>query len=179
LDTQEVEHLKSNDRLLLKALYNRYREAFLNFGRNFGAEEALAKDVYQEAFLVLRKKALQGKLDNVQSSLKSYFFGIGKYMLIDALKKESKTVSMENPLQLADDTATEIELEPRLELTKEQQLLHSFFKKLGKKCQLVLTLFYYRGLTIEEIVEQTDYGNANTVKAQKSRCMKSLKQMMS
>ena len=86
---------------------------------------------------------------------------------------------MENPLQVVkEDGVTEIPVEPPTVLTEQQQRLRTFFKKLGKKCQLVLTLFYYRGLTIEEIVEHTDYGNANTVKAQKSRCLKTLKEFV-
>ncbi len=178
MDLTQLEHLKSDDRLKLKALYNNYRGAFLNFGKSLGADDSLILDVYQEAFLALRKKAIQGKLENVQSSLKSYLFGIGKYMLFDALKRESKTITMENPLHVVNEAVEGIEIEPSSELTKEQRLLRTFFVKLGKKCQLVLTLFYYRGLTIEEIVEQTEYGNANTVKAQKSRCLKTLKQMM-
>ncbi len=178
MDLTQLEHLKSDDRLKLKALYNNYRGAFLNFGKSLGADDSLILDVYQEAFLALRKKAIQGKLENMQGSLKSYLFGIGKYMLFDALKRESKTIAMENPLHVVNEAVEGIEIEPSSELTKEQRLLRTFFVKLGKKCQLVLTLFYYRGLTIEEIVEQTEYGNANTVKAQKSRCLKTLKQMM-
>lgn len=178
MDIEQVEHLKSDDRLKIKALYNAYRDSFMNYGKTFGAEESLLLDVYQEAFLALRKQAIQGKLKGVRSSLKTYLFGIGKYMLFDALKKESKTITLENPLHVVDEVVEEIQIEQSSELTKEQRLLRTFFVKLGKKCQMVLTLFYYRGLTIEEIVEQAGYENANTVKAQKSRCLKSLKQLM-
>lgn len=178
MDLAQVEDLKSDDRLRLKALYNNYRDAYLHFGKGLGAPEAMILEVYQDAFLALRKKAIQGKLDGVQSSLKTYLFGIGKFMLFDALKKEGKTVSMENPLQLVEEKVEEIPINENPELTKQQQLLRTFFVKLGIKCQQVLTLYYYRGLTIEEIVVKTDYGNANTVKAQKSRCLKTLKQMM-
>ena len=178
MEIEQVEHLKSDDRLELKALYNSYRDAFLNFGKGFGAPEPIVLDVYQEAFLALRKKAIRGKLNNIEGSLKSYLFGIGKHMLFDAIKKESKTIKMENPLLIVTENEEEISLESTPELTESQKKLHTFFAKLGKKCQLVLTLFYYRGLTIEEIVAQTNYGNANTVKAHKSRCLKTLKQLM-
>ncbi len=178
MDIEKVNHLKSTDRLKLKALYNMYRNAFLNFGKTYGLDEASLCDIYQEAFLALRKQAIRGKLDNLNSSLKSYLFGIGKHMIFDTLKKTEKTVVLENPLRVVSDEIEEIKIDPVPALTKEQQLLRTFFKKLGKKCQMVLTLFYYRGLSIEEIVQLTDYENANTVKAQKSRCLKTLKQMI-
>jgi RNA polymerase sigma factor (sigma-70 family) len=178
MDTEKVNHLKSTDRLQLKALYNMYRDAFLNFGKSYGLDEASICDIYQEAFLALRKQAIRGKLDNLNSSLKSYLFGIGKHMIFDTLKKKQATVVLENPMSVVSEEIEEIEIDPAPALTKEQKILRVFFKKLGKKCQKVLTLFYYRGLSIEDIVELTDYENANTVKAQKSRCLKALKQMI-
>ena len=178
MDTEQIEYLKSDDRLKIKSLYDMYRDSFMNFGRTYGAGQDLLSDVYQEAFLALRKRAIQGKLDHVKGDLKSYLYGIGKFMLIDELKKESRTVRMDHPLRIVEEDVEEITVETSAELTEEQKLLYQFFQKLGKKCQRVLTLFYYRGLTIEEIVAQTAYGNANTVKAQKSRCLRSLKQMI-
>ncbi|WP_394748086.1 RNA polymerase sigma factor [Spongiimicrobium salis] len=178
MDSKEVNTLKSDDRLELKALYNAYRTPFLNFGKKYGLDETALCDVYQEAFLALRKQAIKGKLEEVQSNLKTYLFGIGKFKIYDALKKEGKTVSYEGNLHLVTEEVEEIQVDDAVELTEQQQVLRRFFVQLGKKCQLVLTLFYYRGLTIEEIVEQAGYENANTVKAQKSRCLKSLKQLM-
>lgn len=62
------------------------------------------------------------------------------------------------------------------DLTREQRLLKEHFKGLGAKCQELLTLFYYRGYTIQEIMEKGDYNSENVVKAAKSRCMKTLKE---
>src|SRR5690606_36626853 len=68
-----------------------------------------------------------------------------------------------------------IELEQE-ELTIEQVLLKKHFSTLGKKCQELLTLFYYRGYTIKDIIETSDYTSENVVKSAKSRCMKTLKE---
>ncbi|MGK0414378.1 MAG: putative DNA-binding protein YlxM (UPF0122 family) [Polaribacter sp.] len=57
-------------------------------------------------------------------------------------------------------------------------MLRAHFKKLGKKCQEVLTLFYSRGLSIDEIVEHSDYTDGSVVRSQKSRCLKTLKDMI-
>jgi DNA-directed RNA polymerase specialized sigma24 family protein len=42
----------------------------------------------------------------------------------------------------------------------------------------VLKLFYYNGFTLEEIQQHLNYGNYNTVKSQKSRCLKNLKDLI-
>ena len=60
-------------------------------------------------------------------------------------------------------------------LNKNQKLLEKAFSSLGKRCKEILTLFYYRGYSIEEIVEALQYENKNVVKSQKSRCVKQIK----
>ena len=178
MDYHAIEDLRSDDRLKLKALYNRYRAEFLGFGKRFNLDQDALADVYQEAFLALRKRAINGKLYDIQSSLKTYLFGIGKYMIFDVLKEKKRNVSFESNLHLVGDDIPEIELDPMPPLTQEQLLLRKYFKDLGEKCRQVLTLFYYRGLNIKEIAQVAGYGNANVVKAQKSRCLKTLRQLI-
>ncbi len=178
MDKEEVEILKSDDRLRLKAMYNGYRAEFLGFGKRYGLDQDALADVYQEAFLALRKRAILGKLDVVDSSMKTYLFGIGKFKIYDELKKKQMKVPYEANLHVADQDIPEILLNDIRPLTQEQILLRKYFKQLGEKCRQVLTLFYYRGLNIKEIAEQAGYSNINVVKAQKSRCLKTLKQLI-
>lgn len=176
MDNQVVEDLKSDDRLKLKALYNQYRAEFLGFGKRYNLDQEALADVYQEAFLALRKQAIKGRLYSVNSSMKTYLFGIGKYMIFDVLKEKNRNVKLEPNLHLAGGEIGEIELGHSPSLTQEQLLLRKYFKELGEKCKQVLTLFYYRGLSIAEIVKLTGYENSNVVKAHKSRCLKTLRQ---
>lgn len=163
----------------IQELYTSHRSAFLNFGKKYGLDYDDLVDIYQEAFIALRNHALSGKLSTVKSSLKTYLFGIGKFMIFDLLKEKNKTTALDtNTLSAYMDIEsihTEIEND---ELTLEQQILRTHFKKLGKKCKEMLTLFYSRGLTIDEIVEFTDYANGSVVRSQKSRCLKTLKEMI-
>ena len=64
------------------------------------------------------------------------------------------------------------------ELTEEQEQLRKAFKVLGQKCKDVLTLFYYRGFDLEEIKNSLNYTNKDVVKSQKSRCLKTLRNMI-
>jgi RNA polymerase sigma-70 factor (ECF subfamily) len=61
-------------------------------------------------------------------------------------------------------------------ISTEQKLLTKHFKNLSESCQEILRLFYYRGLTVQEIVDGTHYKDRNTVKSHKSRCLKGLKE---
>ena len=160
-------------------LYNIYREEFLNFGKKFGLDYDDLVDIYQESFIALRKHALNGNLETVKSSLKTYLFGIGKFMIFDLLKERKKTVLYDSAIHNANDTIEMIPFKKEIiELTREQNLLLDNFKKLGKKCQKLLTLFYSGGLTIDEIVGCTNYSNSSVVRSQKSRCIRVLKQLI-
>ena len=177
MDKNDVQDLQSEDRLKLKAIYNQYRAEFLGFGRRYNLDQDALSDVYQEAFLALRKRALHGKLDEVQSSIKTYLFGIGKFKIYDALKKKQLEVPYESKLHSVGEEIQWIEIDKEPPLTEKQTLLRKYLKELGEKCRQVLTMYYYRGLNIKEIAEQAGYGNENVVKAQKSRCLKTLRQL--
>ncbi len=179
MEKNYIDYLINSDQKEVSKLYNANRVIFLNFGKKYGLSYDDLCDIYQEAFIALRKHALNGKLDAVNSSMKTYLFGIGKFMIFNLLKEKKKTTEYK-PSKLGihdtiDLVTTEIE---EVELTHEQVLLHTYFKKLGKKCQEMLTLFYSRGLSIDEIVEHTDYTDGSVVRSQKSRCLKTLKDMI-
>src|SRR5690606_41265434 len=42
-------------------------------------------------------------------------------------------------------------------LTHEQELLQKHFESLGEQCKKILTLFYYRGFTIQEIMRSEEH----------------------
>ena len=59
-----------------------------------------------------------------------------------------------------------------------QRQLQIAFKSLGSQCKTLLNLFYLRGFTLDEIVEELNYNSKDVAKSQKSRCLKSLKKII-
>ncbi len=169
--------LKKGPNQALEKIYTAYRSSFLQYAKKYGLDDDSLIDVYQDAFIALREHAINGKLDHIKSSVKTYLFSIGKYKIYDLLKKQKTTLSYENNKDFLNSSEL-IDVFEEPKLTTEQRLLRKHFKQLGKRCQEVLTLFYYRGLTIEEIAENQGYENKNVVKSQKSRCLKSLKEFI-
>jgi len=178
MEEDVIQVLKSDDRLLLKGVYTTYRIPFISFGKRYGLNDDDLADIYQESFLALRKQAINGRLNSVQCSLKTYLFGIGKFKIFDLLKEKKQKVPYDSQLHKIDEEIEGIQLNTEMSLTTEQKLLHKHFEKLGEKCKQVLTLFYYRGLSNKEIANQAGYEKDNVVKSQKSRCLKQLKEMI-
>jgi len=174
---EELLTLKKGPNQGLEKIYNEYRNSFLQFAKKYDLDHDTLIDIYQDAFIALREHAINGKLDSIKSSVKTYLFSIGKYMIFDQLKKQKQTLSYENSIGHKESAEIE-EVFEEPQLTAEQRLLQQHFKNLGKRCQEMLTLFYYRGLTIDEITESLGYESKNVVKSQKSRCLKSLKELI-
>ncbi len=174
-----VEALKKKDSNTLKAFYISNKDAFMRFAKKYPIDESTVNDIYQDAIIALRENAINGKLDTLKSELKTYLFTIGKYMIYKKLKQEKNIHLVEDTNQfdsLQNGTAFSVDLVQ--ELTSEQKQLRIAFKSLGMKCKEILTLFYYRGFDLEEITNELNYNNKDVVKSQKSRCLKSLKDMI-
>lgn len=174
-EQQLIQLLKETDKDVLRRLYQEYRSSFLSFAQKFCSSTDDIVDAYQDAIIVLQEKAIKGDLDELRCTLKTYLFGIGKYILYDKMRKQKKIVSSMK-LEQEDYDYNAIALDFLEDQPNELQLqLQRAFATLGKKCKEVLTLFYYRGYTIEEICQKLQYDNKNVVKSQKSRCIKQLK----
>jgi len=173
-----LEELRSGSEKVLRKVYEENREKFLNWARRYHLSDEENIDIYQDAYVIFYDNVTSGKVESFTSSISTYLFGIGKYLIFDRMKKNKKKVSSEFDLSIVgeeDEVVSSLEIENE-ELTTEQQLLRKYFGTLGKQCQELLTLFYYRGFTINEIMAYAAYNTENVVKAAKSRCMKNLRE---
>ena len=171
-----LEDLRKGSEKTLRKVYEENRGKFLNFARRYNLSEDENIDIYQDTYVIFYDNVMSGKIKSFTSSISTYLFSIGKHLIFDQMRKNKKTVGDNYDLSLvgdADEQVSSLEIE-RPELTNEQVLLQKHFNALGAKCQELLSLFYYRGFTIQEIMEAENYNSENVVKAAKSRCMKTL-----
>lgn len=169
--------LKKDDKSVLKSIYLEHKSTFLGFAKTYNINSEDALDIYQDAIIALRENALKGHLDILKSELKTYLFSIGKYMFYKRLKENKKmdlVYSMEETNDFEELKTTDIDYN----FNTRQRQLQKAFKSLGPQCQALLNLFYMRGFTLDEIVEELNYNNKDVAKSQKSRCLKSLKKLI-
>lgn len=165
------DQLRSGDERAFEWVYKEYKEGFLAFSKSYRINSDELIDIYQDATIALFQNFVEKQLELDKSSVKTYLYGIGKHLILKAAKQGAKMIRLDG----SQEEVSEIEIDEHDESERSQQLA-SAFKKLGEKCQEVIELFYYRGFSIKEIVDATDYKDENTVKSQKSRCMKGLRE---
>ena len=178
-DEQLIVQLKKRDHNALKNVYLDYKTAFLKFMSRYNANVDVLEDIFQDALIVLYENAQAGKLDALKSTLKTYLFGTGKFMLFKHFRDGKREVPTEETYIF--DQYEEAIIEDVYEdegLNVYQKQLVANFKKLGEKCREILELFYLKGMKLDEITQTQGYDNKDVAKSQKSRCLKSLKQLI-
>lgn len=166
--------LKQRDDKTVAEIYQEYRNGFLMFARRYDLEEQIILDVYQDAIIALCENAEKGHLDDLKSSLKTYLFSIGKYMIFARLK-EKKSLSAYEDIDNFNFEWEEYKDEENKDAIKK---MRASLSEMGNKCQEILKLFYYQEKNLDEITGIMKYDNKDVTKSQKSRCIKQLKELI-
>jgi len=178
-DEQLIAQLKQRDKKALATIYMEYKTEFFKFASRYNAKNELLEDVYQDALIVLYENAMVGKLDHLKSSVKTYLFGTGKFMLFKHFRDSKKEIiADEDYIFDKYETAVMEDVFDDEGPNEYQRQLVTNFKKLGEKCREILELFYVQGMKLDEIRIEQGYENKDVVKSQKSRCLKSLKNLI-
>ncbi|WP_430409785.1 RNA polymerase sigma factor [Kordia sp.] len=171
-DAELQDLLRSDDKKALETIYMKHKSEFLNYAKKYGLDTYNALDIYQDAIIAMHHNFVSSQLVITSSSIKTYLFGIGKFKILKKLKEEKTFLSVE----IEEEMYTEISIEEPVP-SERSIMLSQNLDKISESCKKVLELFYYRNLTIDEIVQLTDYTDGNTVRSHKSRCLKRLKSL--
>ena len=170
-----IQRIKSGDEASLVEIYKQHRPAFLQWAQHsYRVDEEKAADAFQDAVVCLYRNIMQGKLQTLTSSLKTYLFAIGKNVI---RKKTQQPVALETEeLWMVEN----LHAEPidQFATNDRQQLVARLMETIGEPCKSILELFYFRGFSMEAIAERLKYKNENVVKTQKLRCLTNLKNMV-
>ncbi len=158
----------------IDTFYVQYREDFFAYAKRHAVSIEDIQDIYQDAVIALYENVHQGRLKEMTSSVKTYLFSIGKYLMLNKIRKAKRTQYLDD--QELMDVTSEME-SSHIELTDKQEVMLDMFKELSEGCQEILHLYFYRRFSIEAIVHHLGYKNENTVKAHKSRCQKKLREL--
>ena len=134
--------------------YESFRIHFMNMGLKLGYEEDEINDFINQFYLDLLEKNVNSKdIVNPRAYLSVAF----KRKLIDHYRKNGKS-----QLISAEDIINEIQI-PSIQETMEQvqanteliAKIREAYKKLPARCQKVMDLKFYKGLSAEQIARQT------------------------
>ena len=172
-NTDYIEGLLNNDRKVLELIYANYSERVKNHIVKNGGTVDDAKDVFQEALMIIYNKAQTPDFE-LTSQFFTYLFGICRFVWDRKRKKKSNnymTIPSENGYIDNEDIEKDI-------LTRERYKVYEYnLKQLGEFCQQLLISFF-KGENMETIAQKFNLKNAHTARNRKYRCQKELEKLI-
>ena len=166
----------SIDESTLQKIYaENYDKTFRFIMTNSGnAEEA--KDVYQEAFLVLWQKLRSGEIDmQDRSHINAFLFRVARNKWIDHLRsKEFNARSYLN--DSTQETLEEPDNEKHKEWENQVDQVALWIQKLKPDCRKLLRGFYFDRMSMRSLAKHFLIDEASA-KNKKYRCMEKLKKL--
>ena len=161
-----------------------YQSRTLSYLRNtFSLSKEDCEDVYQEASIVLYRAAVDGKLDNLTSSLYTYFIGICNNKAHEQLRENWKAqiVYLEDYSVEANGEKYNVLLnkaEKLLDLidrdekraNERDRVVSDMVQQLPPPCDKLLWLFYRDALSMKVIAQMFNYASESVAKVTKHRC---------
>jgi RNA polymerase sigma factor (sigma-70 family) len=163
--------LAQNDKKAIETIYrdNYNMVQSLVVTNNGSADDA--KDVFQEAMMVLYEKARSGTFE-LNCLLKTYVYSVCRRLWLKKLLQQSR-FSLND---VSDETvAVEEDLEEHERKNLEFEMMEKAMGNLGEPCKSLLEAFYLQRRNMQEISSSFGYTNADNAKNQKYKCLMRLK----
>jgi RNA polymerase sigma factor (sigma-70 family) len=176
-DEEIIRGIKDHDERYSTILYNKHRDYCIKYickKHKSYIDENLAMDIYQDSVIVMYQNILNGRFElRSNTKMQTYITEICIRQALNQLRSNGKVKLKYEPL---DNIDQQIGIDDPSEHLEKTTIILQELKKMDQQCYDILRLYYFLDKTMENIAVELNYSNANTVKAQKYRCQKYLKE---
>jgi RNA polymerase sigma factor (sigma-70 family) len=172
----QLSKIKNGDEQFLKRLYETKRPGFVSwFQKTYTLSRQQSIDLFQKTFSIFYFNVKDGKIVTLKSTIETYIFGIGKILVKEDFRRESRLTSLDEipDVQLADYSIFRDE-----QKTHEQSLVDKILQALEEPCKSLLTMYYFNNYSLAHIAEILGYKNQGVVKKKKCLCLKSVRSLL-
>lgn len=162
-DSEIIEKIKRGDETALDYLYKKnYRMMVKMIIKNNGSEDE-AKDIYQEALIVLWQKVLSEDF-LLSSKISTFLYSICQNLWRKELERKKR---------LSNEESEQSEI---LDIDKKEriEIINRCIQELGETCRKILTYYYFDKLSMTDIADKMGFANSDTAKTKKYKCKKEL-----
>jgi RNA polymerase sigma factor (sigma-70 family) len=169
-----LEGLAANDRQSVETLYRQHYKMVQSLIINNQGTADDARDIFQEAIIVLYEKARSGSFE-LNCQIKTYLYSVSRRLWLKRLQQLQKFIpdvgSMEETVPVED------EVEAQEQRNMEYSMMEKAMLNLGEPCRSLLEAFYLQKKNMTEIAASFGYTNADNAKNQKYKCLMRLKKI--
>jgi RNA polymerase sigma factor (sigma-70 family) len=169
-----LQGLARNDSKSVEAIYreNYNMVQALIINNNGSADEA--KDIFQEAMIVLYEKVRSGSFE-LNCQIKTYVYSVSRRLWLKRLQqlnRYSPPVEGMDPTVPVDD-----EIDAHDQRNQEFEMMNKAITSLGEPCKSLLEAYYLQKRNMQDIASSFGYTNADNAKNQKYKCLIRLKKI--
>ncbi len=165
-----VEGIVKGDDTVIKYIYKSFFTSIFNFIKLNNGNKEDAEDIFQEAIIIIYKKAITGNFQ-LTSSFHTYLYAVCRNLWLKQLKKrsvgEKGLEDTEHYVAITDDLEEIIQHREKFVLFREK------FEALGEDCKKVLRMFFERR-SMQEICDEMGYSSVQYAKKRKFNCKEHL-----
>jgi RNA polymerase sigma factor (sigma-70 family) len=176
-DQKIIELLRTGESgLALNSLYKHF-PMIRKLIRSNGGNTKDAEDIFQEALIILIRKA-KDKDFRLTAQLSTYLFSVCRFLWKDQLKRlNNAQITYGVVTGQPGDAATylteseEASLYTEVEKENRAKLAEKVLQELKDRCREILLFFYQDRLSLKDIATRMGYNSENTAKNQKYKCL--------
>ncbi|MEI6946570.1 sigma-70 family RNA polymerase sigma factor [Paraflavisolibacter sp. H34] len=166
--------LAANDRKAIETIYKEnYKMVQAFILKNNGTADD-AKDIFQEAMIVLYEKARSESFE-LNCQIATFLYSVCRRLWLKRLMHQQRFVVYDDPEQELVSTGVDMEEHERqnAEFTQMEKAMNS----MGEPCKSLLEAFYLQKKSMQEIASLFGYTNSENAKSQKYKCLMRLKKL--
>lgn len=169
-----LEGLAKNDRQAIETIYKQHYNMVQSLIINNNGSVDDARDIFQEAMIVLYEKAKSGTFE-LNCLLKTYLYSVCRRLWLKKLQQQQKMVPDINGLE--EMIPVEEEIDQHGQRTAAYQMMEKAMMNLGEPCRSLIDAFYLQKKSMTDIASFFGYTNADNAKNQKYKCLMRLKKL--
>lgn len=160
-----------------KAVETIYKENFnmvqaLIINNNGSADDA--KDIFQEAIIVLYEKVRSGSFE-LNCQIKTFVYSVSRRLWLKRLQQQNRYADPGDSMEQV--VAVEEDLEAHEQRNNEFEMMERAINNLGEPCKSLLEAYYLQKQNMQAIAARFGYTNADNAKNQKYKCLNRLKKI--
>ncbi len=169
-----INGLARNDRKAIETLYQMNFGMVQSFIINNNGTADDARDIFQEAMILLYEKARGGNFE-LTSKIKTYVYSVCRRLWLKRLQQLQR---FGTPVEsLEEIVPVEEELEEQDRRNEAFGVMEKAMSHIGEPCKSLLEAYYVHKKQMQEIAESFGYTNADNAKNQKYKCLMRLKKL--
>jgi RNA polymerase sigma factor (sigma-70 family) len=160
----------------VRFLYRQYYDLSSIYIRQNNGSEQDAEDVFQEVVVTFIELVNQGKFRG-ESTIRTFLYSLNRHIWLNELKKRNRMQERNLKFESGREQV-EADVSAFIAGREARAQVMQVIEQLGEACKEVLLAFYYKELSVKEMLSFLPYENEQVIRNKKYKCLKKLEELL-